>query len=430
MDSSSFGELEACKNDFATAIQTVVDYIRETAGGAGFDPVSPPRQTIPSDAPGYVHRARADILNITGRLQTLLAEPTFLIQSLASRTQLLACVKWLCEFQILASIPVSGGVPAKDVADLAGVPETQLRRVVRMTATAGFLFEPQPGYIAHTALSAPFVTNLSYLDATIFLAETAVPASLQMAKGSATSSIAGSRAPTVSFNLSETKLQRQWSAYQWCTGDQNDGITEMLSRLNWHSLKNACVVDVCASSTRPASALAIKHPMLRFVVQICEIAQEYDPADTETTGQANDKILVQKRTHAAVQQVKNAAVYILRLNSPSHSFPTQIRAELKAHLDVLSANSSATLILVPRLLPEPKSVDPHQEALARLRDLSRQQLTNECDLELGEASEIVQSVHDSRGGLVVVNKLRSRNSRAVALEVRYKGSNKNHQSLG
>lgn len=155
----------------------------------------------------------------------------------------------MCEFQILASIPVTGSVPSKDVADLAGVSETQLRRVVRMTATAGFLFEPQPGYIAHTALSAPFVTNLSYLDATIFLAETAVPASLQMAKGSAMSSIVGSEAPTVSSSLSsayvsETKLQRQWSAYQLCTGDQDDGITEMLSRLNWHSLKNTCVVDV------------------------------------------------------------------------------------------------------------------------------------------------------------------------------------------
>lgn len=85
MNSASFSELEACKDDFATAIQTIVDYIRETAGGAGFDFVSPTRQTVPSDAPGHVHRARADILNITGRLQTLLAEPTYLIQNLASR---------------------------------------------------------------------------------------------------------------------------------------------------------------------------------------------------------------------------------------------------------------------------------------------------------------------------------------------------------
>ena len=83
MDSASFIALETCRNDFAAAIQTILDHIRET--GAGFDPVSPPRQTIASDAPGHVHRARTEILNITGRLQILLAEPTFLIQDLATR---------------------------------------------------------------------------------------------------------------------------------------------------------------------------------------------------------------------------------------------------------------------------------------------------------------------------------------------------------
>ena len=140
-------------------------------------------------------------------------------------------------------------MPAKDVADLAGVPETQLLRIIRMTATAGFLFEPQPGHVAHTALSAPFVTNLSYLDATTFLAEVVVPASLRMAKGSATPAITSRKAlpllPSISSaSAGETKLQRQFSAYQWCTGDQGDGVAEMLGRLNWDSLRNARVVDV------------------------------------------------------------------------------------------------------------------------------------------------------------------------------------------
>lgn len=80
-----------------------------------------------------------------------------------AQIQLLAC---LGEFQVLACIPLKGSILAKDVADMAGVPETRLWRVVRITATASFLHESQPGHIAHTALSAPFVTNLSFLDAT------------------------------------------------------------------------------------------------------------------------------------------------------------------------------------------------------------------------------------------------------------------------
>jgi hypothetical protein len=68
----------------------------------------------------------------------------------------------------------------EEIAELAGVSGNQLSRIVRMTATAGFLHKPQPGRIAHTPLLAPFVNNLSYLDAAMFLAKTAAPTALYM----------------------------------------------------------------------------------------------------------------------------------------------------------------------------------------------------------------------------------------------------------
>ena len=157
---------------------------------------------------------------------------------------------------MLAYIRLNGSVPAKDVADLAGVPETQLCRVVRMMATAGFLHEPQPGHIAHTVLSAPFVTKLAYLDATMFLTEIAAPAALRMATATSrheNPAYPSESAYALAFNTSQTfqsacehqpKLQRQWSAYLQCAGEMGDGETELLNRLDWRSLGNACVVDV------------------------------------------------------------------------------------------------------------------------------------------------------------------------------------------
>jgi putative SOS response-associated peptidase YedK len=149
------------------------------------------------------------------------------------------------------------------VADVAGVPEMQLSRVVRLTATAGFLREPRPGYIEHTPLSAPFVTKLSYFDAAMFIAETAAPAAMQMAAATRHQEQSTNGATRSPFMLtSDTlqtfqtahdqrpKLQRQWSAYLMCTGDCEDGVTEILRRLDWPSLGTACVVDVSLSFRR------------------------------------------------------------------------------------------------------------------------------------------------------------------------------------
>ena len=157
---------------------------------------------------------------------------------------------------MLACIPLSGSILAKDLADLAGVPETHLWRVVRMTATASFLHESPPEHIAHTALSAPFVTNLSFLDATMFLAETAAPTALHMATATQRHGWLDSRsdsAYSIAFNtpqpfeaacVERARLHRQWSAYRRCAGDMDNSITELLGQLNWLSLGSACIVDV------------------------------------------------------------------------------------------------------------------------------------------------------------------------------------------
>lgn len=145
----------------------------------------------------------------------------------------------------------------KDLADLAGVPHTQLARVVRLTATRGFLHEPQTNHVAHTHLSAQFIENRSLLDATVFLAEFAAPAALQMS--SATQRFGASANPAESaFNLAlgtpepfhrvrreQSKVRRQWSAY-WShiTGAHaEDEVVDALMRLSWSNLGNACVVE-------------------------------------------------------------------------------------------------------------------------------------------------------------------------------------------
>lgn len=82
------------------------------------------------------------------------------------------------------------------------------------------------------------------------------------------------------------------------------------------------------------------------------------------------------------------------------------------------------MILTPRPLPEPSAVHSEVEASARLRDLTLMQLANEREIELAEWINLLSSVSDSMGRLVVVNKIQSRESTVVLLEVRYQAYNR------
>ena len=136
------------------------------------------------------------------------------------------------------------------------------------------------------------------------------------------------------------------------------------------------------------------------------------------------RLTLQRRAVGDPQTLKDAAVFILHLPSSSpevtsHTLQENILKELRAHLNVLRANSTATIVMMTRFLPEPGSVDPEVDAMARCWDLTRKQLANECENEVGELVEIVSNVRDSMGCLVVVNKLHSRTSIMIALAVKY-----------
>ncbi|KAF2017047.1 hypothetical protein BU24DRAFT_420072 [Aaosphaeria arxii CBS 175.79] len=444
-------QLESHAIDLGSAVQVLADQCRDAGIGASdcsTNGATPESRT----------RTVGSILATVGHLQTLLfqLEPTLFLQQLASQNQLLACLQWLGEFQVLAFVPLGANcsVPIKDVADLADVPEAHLSRVVRIMAIAGFLREPQPGHIEHTALSASFVTRPAHLDAAMFLAETIAPSALHMAAASRQHSTArafgfgadgsacdaGDSAYTLATRGSPTedstfqlaferrkRLQRQWPAYLNSVGDTDDAAAELLGQLDWIGLGNSCVVDVGGpipgrtnTGNRCAiQALADLYPALSFAVQTEDPSAPISPSFPDP----GRRISVHKRPNGAPQTIKDAAVYMVRLSTSSSPPIVPIRerilSELRSHLRVLEGNRSALLILTPRLLPDPGSVDVQVESMARLRDLSLLQLANERDLNMQELMDLVDSVHDANGRLVVIKQLRSRNSSVVALGIRY-----------
>ena len=212
-----------------------------------------------------------------------------------------------------------------------------------------------------------------------------------------------------------------------------------------------------ARSTATALALVDLYPALHLVVQMNDprlptnqsaresLSNRWDLASSvenrtsgfggkpgEILSQLTSRITVQKRVQATQQNVEGAAVYVLRLPLPSptappRSLPPQITAELKAHLAVLRASSTSRLILTARLLPETGIVDAESAVTACLRDMTLLQLANDRELEVSEIMNMLNSVGDSVGRLVLINKQRARNNATVTFEVRYQAYADSHE---
>ena len=291
----------------------------------------------------------------------------------------------------------------------------------------------------------------------MFLAESAAPAALEMAPTTqrfGDSDRASESAYNVALNTTKpfhtarqerTKLRRQWSAYLRYAGGLHavEYVTDVLAQLDWSCTTvgsgSSLVVEVLLSllrfdeltdrdwqvgapSTAVARSLATLYPTLRFLVQISDPTALTSPMESDL----GPRITVTNRVHGTRQPVTDAAVYILHLPSASAlssatpNVASAILRELQVHLGVLHASHGVMLILTARLLPKPGSIaNPEIEAMARSRDLTLRQLTNEGEIEMVELLEMIDTVRDSVGKLAVTQKLRSLNSLVVALVVKY-----------
>ncbi|KAI0469985.1 hypothetical protein GGR56DRAFT_156234 [Xylariaceae sp. FL0804] len=254
----SLGQLEYYASGLATAVRNLTHQIRSSHIEAG----RAPRAISDSQHTEEVKQARRSVLSQITAIQTLLCSPTDVLQQLAYQSQLLACLQWLGENQILACIPRVGHLPIKNIADLAGVSEPLLSRVVRFVTTRGFLLEDPPGHIAHTALSDQFFSNPLLLDAAMFMAESAAPAALKMARlsedsePSAFNLALGITTPFKTLCDERPRLRRQFSAYLYYASGLHMGVdtfTATLTQLDWNNITNSLVVEV-SHSPCPAPA--------------------------------------------------------------------------------------------------------------------------------------------------------------------------------
>lgn len=175
-------------------------------------------------------------------------------------------------------------------------------------------------------------------------------------------------------------------------------------------------VDAVSVSTSISRCLAERYPNVRFHVQINNPKSIVTPSRGREQEEFNERIITTGRTIGAPQSVTDGQVYMLHLPLSAHA---AVLTELAIHLDVLRSHNSTLIILACRLLPEPGSLAPEVEAVARTRDLTLLQLASENEMEMTDLVDIIDTVKDGMGKLVVTRKLHSSKGQVIALVVKY-----------
>ncbi|PWY82041.1 hypothetical protein BO70DRAFT_396333 [Aspergillus heteromorphus CBS 117.55] len=97
------------------------------------------QQQPPNEVPDALRLA---LLDDCYEVQRLCSQPSDYLERLQMFNQQLACLHWLCYFNIFRHIPTDGTISFPDLATAADVPLPQLRRVARMAMLEGVLCEP------------------------------------------------------------------------------------------------------------------------------------------------------------------------------------------------------------------------------------------------------------------------------------------------
>jgi hypothetical protein len=176
---------------------------------------------------------------------------------------MVACLRWLCELNILPCIPKQQLVFYRDLAQLALVPESHLCTVCCMLITTDFLEEVASTHVGHTALSYAFVNNLALSNGLVFLTETIVPASLKMAEAIKSLDKAQQSPYSNAFSISASfkdhalhhgRQSRQFDHFMRCiTNDTGDEMLSALNQLSIDVIKESLVMSVSKTASNPLS---------------------------------------------------------------------------------------------------------------------------------------------------------------------------------
>lgn len=351
-------------------------------------------------------QVRDTILENATRTKHVVHDPTSFMTELLAQQQQYTCLHWLCQFDILTSIPLPpSSVSYHDLSTKAQVPKTTLRAAARMVITMGFLCETPNGHLTHNALSAPFVENPHLRVWILHLVNQTVPVMGGMVEATSRHGTT-TKLNETAYNVvmktdlsyfghlkSRPDLEDEFDAYMKSQAMAHQGVSveHLLHGFDWTSLPDgAVVVDVGGGSGGASITVAEAHPKLHFVVQ--DQAVPINNARSILAGLVPDvagRIQLQEHDFFTPQPVKHADVYLLRMII--HDWPDEEAVRIITPL-VKAMGPESRILIMDMVIPEPGSGSRIFEAALRQKDLSMMQAFNAKERETSDWYNLIGKV--------------------------------------
>ncbi|KAF1815937.1 O-methyltransferase [Eremomyces bilateralis CBS 781.70] len=340
-----------------------------------------------------LRKSRETVLSATKELHDLLIGPRELIQVMGEHHNDLISSQAIIRYGIANRIPIDKKISYAELAASCGIHEHVAQRLLRHAILRRLFIEPQPGMVAHNAVSRVLLEDEQMRDFLAVSVEDLWPAATKTVD--ALQKWQKSDLPhETGFTLANNSTS---SIYHVLAAEPNRGMRfansmgaysanptysadHVLKGYPWRSLPPAAsIVDIGGSHGSIPIALAKEFGDINFIIQDLPMIIESVPALPDEEWASRVKFM--SHDFFTEQPVKDADIYYFRWIM--HGYADSNAAQLLKHL-IPALKPGARILINDYVLPEPGTVSWWSETRARVVDITQIEILNSRERELGE----------------------------------------------
>ncbi|GAB7347679.1 hypothetical protein MBLNU459_g5246t1 [Dothideomycetes sp. NU459] len=426
---SEVGSLEELAAIVASSVSTVCDFLRQSGNAQPSFAVDGPKEFPSAQASASVLQARNQLIAASRQLHFLALYPSEAAKWYTIYgTHDTSSLRWLYHFRIPQAVPLQGSIAVAELADKCKVEQRRLIRVLRHAMTNHWFCEPEPGRVAHSAMSSLIVTDDRIYGQIGYQTEVVFPSAAKVVE--ATERFGSSESHSnAAFNVAwDTEMQSMkwamedpvkagWFAGLMKTYQQSSPfrMDHVVNGYDWKGLGAGLLVDVSATFPfRPDShekalnilieacyqvggntggvsiAIAQVAPDLKFIVQ--DQAGPVAKGEADLPASLKDRVSFHAHDFFTPNPVKEADAFLLRFIL--HDWPDEDALTILRGISSVM-KPKTKLIIADSVVPPPGKLSYLQEKHLRTIDLTMLTMMNAMEREIADWEALISKADPS-----------------------------------